>query len=93
MADHGIDEGVFLVLGSRISLDVHHEQPVRQVDLVGRQPDPVVLVHQIEHLPDDLSQLAVNSTEGLRFVPQRGVGVLDDLHRLQLLMPCVDLEL
>ena len=64
---------------------VEHEQPVGQIDLVGRQPDPLGGVHQIEHLADDLPQLGVDAAKVLGFASQGGVRVLDDLHEYLLL--------
>ena len=78
LAEHRIDEhelGIFL-RGSPSSIG--HEQSVRQIDLIRRQPDAFVRVHQLEHLGDDLSQLGVDLLDRPRQVPQRRMRILDD---------------
>ena len=59
-AEHRVDEHELGVLLRRVALRIGHEQPIRQIDLVGRQADALVLVHQLEHLGDDLPQLGVD---------------------------------
>ena len=66
-------------LASAVAFGVGHEQAVRQIDLVGGQADAFVLVHQLEHFGDDLPQLGIDAAERLGAVPQRRMGILDDL--------------
>ena len=78
-AEHRVDEHALRFLGLAVALDVRDEQPVGQIDLVGGQADALVLVHQLEHLGDDLAQLGIDPLERLRGVPQRRMGIVDDL--------------
>ena len=77
-AEHRVDEhelGIFLC---RVALRIGDEQPIRQIDLVRRQADAFVVVHQVEHLGDDLPQLGVDLFQRPGDVPQRRMRILDD---------------
>ncbi len=80
-AQYGVDEdplGFFFV---DVARRIDDEHPVRQVDLICRQPDPFVLVHQLEHFVDPAAQLGVNPLKGLGNVPQRGVRKMNNFER------------
>ena len=51
--EHGVDEYLLCFLRLALAFDVGHEQSIRQIDLVGREPYAFVRVHQLEHLVDD----------------------------------------
>ena len=50
--DHRVDEHALGVFRRGVAFGVADEQPVRQVDLIRREADALVLVHQLEHLGD-----------------------------------------
>ena len=54
---------MLLILGSRVAGDVEDENAVRQIDLVGGQPDAAVLVHQFEHLGNGFAQVGIDPLE------------------------------
>ncbi len=78
LENRGVDQDVLLVLGSRVAGDVDDEKTVRQIDLVGGQPDAIVLVHQFEHLGDGFAQLGIDPLQLPRLVTQGGMGIFDD---------------
>jgi len=78
-AQHWIDENVFKLAGVGIALFIRDKQPIGQIDLVRRQADALVLVHQFDHLGDDFAQLRINSLERLRVVSERRMRILNDL--------------
>jgi len=49
-AQHGIDEDQLLVVRAGVRLRVDHEQPPGQIDLIGRQPDALMVVHRVNHV-------------------------------------------
>ena len=71
-AEHRVDEHVLRFLRLALAFGIGHEQPIRQIDLVGGQADALVLVHQLEHLGDDLPQLGIDPLSG--FERCRSVG-------------------
>ena len=82
--DHRIEKDILLAR-LRIAPGIEDEEPVRQIDLVGGQPDALLRVHQVEHLADGALQLAVDAAQRFRLVAQGGVRVLDDSqHSFQL---------
>jgi hypothetical protein len=78
-AENWVDEDLFKFSGVGVALFIGYEESVRQVDLVGRQADAFVFVHQIDHFVDHFSQFGVDSLERLRAVPERRMGILNDL--------------
>ena len=68
----------FTAVGSPLGLTT--KEPVREVDLIGGQPDPLGGVHQIEHLADDAFYFRVHAAEVFRFAAEGGVRVFDDPH-------------
>ena len=79
-ADHRIDEHEFLGLG-RIAFEIDNEKTIWQIDLIGGQPNALVLVHQIEHLADDFFKFRIYPAQRFRFMSQGGVRVIYYLHR------------
>ena len=53
---------------------------IRQIDLIGGQPDALLFVHQLEHLGDDFFQFGIHPLQGFRLVPQGWMGIFDDSH-------------
>ena len=59
--------------------EVQDEEPERQRDLVGGQPDPPGVIHQVEHRADVRPQLVVDLLDRPGRISQRGMRILDDL--------------
>ena len=76
-ADHRVEKHVLLPLG-RIAFEIQDEEPIGQIDLIGGQADALLLVHQVEHLADDVLQLAIDAPQRLRLVAQGGMRVFDN---------------
>ena len=74
----GVDQDEFFAFAAN-STFVGHKHSDRQVDLVGGQSDPFMLVHQIEHLCGKISQLLVDPSDRLALKTQRRMRVVDDL--------------
>ena len=74
-----IDEDLFKFGRIAVALFVGYEQPIGQIDLIRREADSLVLVHQLDHLFDDFSQLRVDSLQRLRAMPERWVRIMNNL--------------
>lgn len=78
LGDDRIDRNELLILLLWVRRWIHDEQPVGQIHLVCRQPDPFGFVHQLEHLFDDLLDVCVDPLQGLGTMPEGGMRVMND---------------
>ena len=60
----------FLVLG----LEVDHQHALRYADLDGGETDTGRVVHGCEHIIEQLTQFIIDTLDGLRNLPQNGIG-------------------
>jgi hypothetical protein len=73
----GVDEHPLLAF-ARFARRVDHKQLQWQIDLIRRQSDAVVLVHQLEHSANDRLQFAIDAANGFGWVSERRVWIKDD---------------
>jgi hypothetical protein len=78
-AKNWVDEYTLSLLRIRVAMNVGHEQPIRQINLVGGQSNAFVLIHQLEHFGDNFSQFRIHAPQRFRRVPQRRVRILNNL--------------
>src|SRR5262249_43435871 len=85
----GVDEDLLLILLFRVGREVQDEEPERQRDLVGGQPDPAGVVHQFEHRAYGRAQRVVDLLDRTGCVSQRGMRVFDDLEHESSSLPTI----
>ena len=79
-AQHGVDEDM-LFASAAAAGTVHHEQPVGQRHLVGRQADALRLIHDLEHLLDGFTEPGVEPRHRAGPPQERRVRILDERER------------
>jgi len=82
LRDDRVDENELVLLLFRFATRVEHKDAIRQIDLVCRQSDSVIGVHDREHFGDNIPQLLINTLDRFALVAKNRMGIFDDLETI-----------
>ena len=80
LANRRVDKDLFLFLNIPIARLIEDDELVRQLDLVRREPDAFELVHQLEHLGDNVAKALVDLAERLAAIGKDRMRIFCDAH-------------
>ena len=80
LANRRVNEDVFLFLDVRVARLIENDELVRQLDLVRGESDAFELVHQLEHLGDDVAKALVDLAERLAAIGKDRMRIFCDAH-------------
>ena len=75
-----VNENVFLIFLLALTRRIDYDKLIGKIDLIRRQTDAVVRVHQIKHFSNDVTNCLVNLTKRLTLVGKHRMRIFNNAH-------------